>query len=68
MGLVFKCTNKICLMFLCNRICKDEVISDYQKEVKKIKEVKLFSSMKSGLHHQTESFLMVSNVVKKNKS
>lgn len=50
-------------MFLCNRICKDEVISDYQKEVKKIKEVKLFSSRKPGLHHQTESFLMVSNVL-----
>lgn len=50
-------------MFPCNRISKDEVISDYQKEVKKIKEVKLFSSRKSGLHHQTESFLMVSSAV-----
>lgn len=48
-------------MFPCNRICKDEVISDYRKEVKKIKEVKLFNSRKPGLHHQTESFLMVSN-------
>lgn len=47
-------------MFPSNRICKDEVISDYQKEVKKIKEVKLFSSGKPGLHQQTESFFMVS--------
>lgn len=46
----------------CNRVCKAEVISDYQKEVKKIKEVKWFSSRKPGLHHQTESFLIVSNL------
>lgn len=43
-----------------HRICKDEVISDHQREVKKIKEVKLFNSRTSGLHEQTESFLMVS--------
>lgn len=48
--------------FPCGRICKDEVISDYQKEVKKIKDVKVFISRKPGLHHQTDSFLMVSNL------
>lgn len=47
-------------MLLSDRICKDEVISDYKAEVKKIKEVKLFSSRTPGLLQQTESFLMVS--------
>lgn len=51
-------------MFPCNRFCKGEVISDYQKEVKKIKEVKLFSSRNPVLHNQTDSFLMVSNLLK----
>lgn len=46
-------------MSLSDRICKDEVIADYEAEVKKIKEVKLFSSATPGLLQQTESFLMV---------
>lgn len=46
-------------MLLSDRICKDEVISDYEAEVKKIREVKLFSSRTPGLLQQTESFLMV---------
>lgn len=46
-------------MLLANRICKDEVIADFEKEVKKIKEVKLYSSRQPGLLQQMETFLMV---------
>uniref|UniRef100_A0A3P8TXK8 FH2 domain containing 3 n=1 Tax=Amphiprion percula TaxID=161767 RepID=A0A3P8TXK8_AMPPE len=40
------------------RICKDEVITDFEREVKKIKEVKLYSSRQPGLLQQLETFLM----------
>lgn len=50
---------RVCRMLLSDRICKDEVISDYEAQVKNIKEVKLFSSRTPGLLQQTESFLMV---------
>lgn len=46
-------------MLLANRICKEEVITDYEKEVKKIKEVKLYSSRQPGLLQQMETFLLV---------
>ncbi|XP_070774203.1 FH2 domain containing 3 [Enoplosus armatus] len=40
------------------RICKEEVITDFEREVKKIKEVKLYSSRQPGLFKQMETFLM----------
>ncbi|XP_069001678.1 FH2 domain containing 3 [Embiotoca jacksoni] len=40
-----------------SRICKDEVITDFQREVKKVKEVKLYSSRQPALLHQMETFL-----------
>lgn len=46
-------------MLLSNRICKDDVIADFEKEVKKIKEVKLYSSRQPDLPHQMETFFMV---------
>uniref|UniRef100_A0A3Q1ED89 FH2 domain containing 3 n=1 Tax=Acanthochromis polyacanthus TaxID=80966 RepID=A0A3Q1ED89_9TELE len=39
------------------RICKDEVITDFEREVKKIKEVKLYFSRQPGLLQQLETFL-----------
>lgn len=47
------------IILLTNRFCKDEVITDFQKEVKKIKEVKLYSSRQPGLLQQMETFLVV---------
>lgn len=49
----------IAYVLLTNRICKDDVITDFEKEVKKVKEVKLYSSRQPGLAQQMESFLMV---------
>lgn len=46
-------------MLLTNRICKDDVITDFEKEVKKIKEVKLYSSRQPDLPQQMETFFMV---------
>ncbi|XP_020505763.2 FH2 domain containing 3 [Labrus bergylta] len=40
------------------RICKEEVISDYEREAKKIKEVKLYSSKHPGLLQQMETFFL----------
>ncbi|XP_023258332.1 FH2 domain-containing protein 1-like [Seriola lalandi dorsalis] len=40
------------------RICKEEVIADFEREVKKIKEVKLYSSTQPGFLQQMETFLM----------
>lgn len=47
------------VMLLANRICKDEVITDFEKEIKKIEEVKLYSGRQPGLLQQMETFLMV---------
>ncbi|KAM9332382.1 FH2 domain containing 3 isoform 2-T3 [Pholidichthys leucotaenia] len=41
-----------------SRICKEEVISDFEREVKKVKEVKLYSSRHPGLVQQMETFLL----------
>lgn len=41
------------------RVCKDEVVADFDREVKKMKEVKLYSSRHPDLLQQMESFLMV---------
>ncbi|XP_034034186.1 FH2 domain containing 3 [Thalassophryne amazonica] len=43
---------------MASRICKEEVISEFQRQVKKISEVKLSASRHSGLSQQLESFLM----------
>uniref|UniRef100_A0A3B5BBZ9 FH2 domain-containing protein 1-like n=1 Tax=Stegastes partitus TaxID=144197 RepID=A0A3B5BBZ9_9TELE len=43
---------------MASRICKDEVITDFEREVKKIKEVKLYSSRQPGLLKQMETFLL----------
>uniref|UniRef100_A0A3B4H9Y4 FH2 domain-containing protein 1-like n=1 Tax=Pundamilia nyererei TaxID=303518 RepID=A0A3B4H9Y4_9CICH len=43
---------------MASRICKEEVISDFEREVKKIKEVKLYSSRHPGLIQQMETFLI----------
>ncbi|XP_060942315.1 FH2 domain containing 3, partial [Limanda limanda] len=47
---------------LASRICKDELITDFEREVKKIKEVKLYSSRQPGLVQQMETFFMRANV------
>ncbi|XP_033496666.2 FH2 domain containing 3 [Epinephelus lanceolatus] len=41
-----------------SRICKEDIIADFEREVKRIKEVKLFSSRQPGLLQQMETFLM----------
>ncbi|XP_042355407.1 FH2 domain containing 3 [Plectropomus leopardus] len=41
-----------------SRICKEDVIADFEREVKKIEEVKLYSSRQPGLLQQMEMFLM----------
>lgn len=46
-------------VLLTHRICKEEVIADFEKEVKKVKEVKLYSSRQPGLLQQMETFLLV---------
>uniref|UniRef100_A0A3Q4B6J0 FH2 domain-containing protein n=1 Tax=Mola mola TaxID=94237 RepID=A0A3Q4B6J0_MOLML len=43
-------------------ICKEEVIADFEKEVKKVKEVKLYSSRQPGLLQQMETFLLMADV------
>ncbi|KAM8897963.1 LOW QUALITY PROTEIN: FH2 domain containing 3 [Spinachia spinachia] len=40
------------------RICKEEVIADYEREIKKVKEVKLYSSRQPDLLQQMETFLL----------
>uniref|UniRef100_A0A673B689 FH2 domain containing 3 n=1 Tax=Sphaeramia orbicularis TaxID=375764 RepID=A0A673B689_9TELE len=42
---------------MASRICKDEVITEFEREVKKIKEVKLYSSREPDLLQQMETFL-----------
>lgn len=44
-----------------HRICKDDVITDFEQEVQKLKEVKLFSSKQAGVLQQIEQFLKVKN-------
>uniref|UniRef100_A0A8C4HS73 FH2 domain containing 3 n=1 Tax=Dicentrarchus labrax TaxID=13489 RepID=A0A8C4HS73_DICLA len=39
-------------------ICKEDVITDFEREVKKVKEVKLYSSRHPGILQQMETFLM----------
>uniref|UniRef100_A0A3Q3JWA6 FH2 domain-containing protein n=1 Tax=Monopterus albus TaxID=43700 RepID=A0A3Q3JWA6_MONAL len=41
-----------------SRICKEEIITDFEREVKKIKEVKLYSSRQPDLLQQLETFLL----------
>ncbi|XP_053187077.1 FH2 domain containing 3 [Scomber japonicus] len=41
-----------------SRICKEEVIADFEREVKKIKEMKLYTSRQPGLLQQMETFLL----------
>ncbi|XP_031728527.1 FH2 domain containing 3 [Anarrhichthys ocellatus] len=41
-----------------SRVCKEEVIADFEREVKKVKEVKLYSSRQPGLIQQMETFLV----------
>uniref|UniRef100_A0A665V5J6 FH2 domain containing 3 n=1 Tax=Echeneis naucrates TaxID=173247 RepID=A0A665V5J6_ECHNA len=43
---------------MASRICKEEVIADFEKEVKKIKEVRLYSSRQPAILQQMETFLM----------
>lgn len=43
------------------RICKEEVVTDFEREVKRIKEVKLYSSRQPGILQQMETFLMVNS-------
>uniref|UniRef100_UPI003AAE7582 FH2 domain-containing protein 1-like n=1 Tax=Centroberyx gerrardi TaxID=166262 RepID=UPI003AAE7582 len=43
---------------MASRICKEEVMTDFEREVKKIKEVKLYASRQPGLLQQMETFLM----------
>ncbi|XP_029304279.1 FH2 domain containing 3 [Cottoperca gobio] len=41
-----------------SRVCKEEVITDFEREVKKVKEAKLYSSRQPGLMQQMETFLV----------
>ncbi|XP_040907142.1 FH2 domain containing 3 [Toxotes jaculatrix] len=43
---------------MASRICKEDVIADFEREVKKINEVKLYSSRQPDLLQQMETFLM----------
>lgn len=40
------------------RICKEEVVAEFEREVKKIKEVKLYASRQPDLFEQMETFLI----------
>ncbi|KAK5858561.1 hypothetical protein PBY51_002693 [Eleginops maclovinus] len=40
------------------RVCKEEVITDFERELKKVKEVKLYCSRQPGLLQQMETFLL----------
>lgn len=42
-----------------HRICKAEIITDFEREVKKMKEVKIYSSRHPSLLQQLETFLLV---------
>lgn len=49
-----------CVTVACQyRICKEEVITDFEREVKKVKEVKLYNSRQPGLLQQMETFFLV---------
>ncbi|XP_054611612.1 FH2 domain-containing protein 1-like isoform X2 [Dunckerocampus dactyliophorus] len=41
-----------------SRICKDEVVADFERELKKIKEVKLYTSRHPDLFQQMETFFV----------
>ncbi|XP_029030013.1 FH2 domain containing 3 [Betta splendens] len=43
---------------MASRICREEIISDFEREIKKIKEVKIYSSRHPGLLQQLETFLL----------
>ncbi|XP_070700031.1 FH2 domain containing 3 [Pempheris klunzingeri] len=43
---------------MASRICKEEIITEFEREVKKIKEVKLYCSRQPGLLQQMDTFLM----------
>ncbi|TMS13873.1 FH2 domain-containing protein 1 [Larimichthys crocea] len=43
---------------MASRICKEEVITDFKREVKKIKEVKMYTSRHPGVLQQIETFLL----------
>ncbi|KAK7925949.1 hypothetical protein WMY93_008259 [Mugilogobius chulae] len=43
---------------MASRMCKDEVVAEFEREVKKIKEVKLYASRQSDLFQQMETFLI----------
>ncbi|KAI4813947.1 hypothetical protein KUCAC02_003165 [Chaenocephalus aceratus] len=40
------------------RVCKEEVIMDFERQLKKVKEVKLYCSRQPGLLQQMETFLL----------
>lgn len=46
-------------MLLAYRICKEEVIEDFYKEVKKVERVKVHSSRQAAFLQDMEAFLMV---------
>lgn len=45
--------------YLSNRMCKEEVVAEFEREVKKIKEVKLFASRQLDLFEKMETFFIV---------
>ena len=62
LNLVEQFCNANDVMLLANRICKDEVITDFEREIKKMEEVKLYSGRQTGLLQQMETFLMVKSL------
>ncbi|KAF0038657.1 hypothetical protein F2P81_009141 [Scophthalmus maximus] len=43
---------------MASRICKGDVVTDFEREVKKVKEVKLYSGRQPGVLQKIETFLM----------
>uniref|UniRef100_A0A7N6AS63 FH2 domain-containing protein n=1 Tax=Anabas testudineus TaxID=64144 RepID=A0A7N6AS63_ANATE len=43
---------------MASRICKAEIVADFEREIKKIKEVNIYSSRHPGLLQQLETFLL----------
>uniref|UniRef100_A0A672GCG5 FH2 domain containing 3 n=1 Tax=Salarias fasciatus TaxID=181472 RepID=A0A672GCG5_SALFA len=48
---------------MASRICKDEVIGDFENEVKKIQEVKSFSKQQPDFIQQMDTFLMMDSFI-----
>ncbi|XP_056141338.1 FH2 domain containing 3 [Lampris incognitus] len=55
-------SNQLSHVGMASRVCKEEVNVDFQREVQKIKDVKMYASKQPGLLQQMETFLMTAEV------